>query len=102
MQALGLDEPKNLGEGKLLPEVACFLTEEEYIQNGVLLIELAQHTEKIYRNATPDIKRRLVEIVSSNHILRNGTIEFQYRKPFDILAKSTPKENWWTQPESNW
>lgn len=72
---------------------------EEYIQNGVLLVELAQNTEKIYKNAKPAVKRRLVEIVSSNHVLRNGTIEFSYRKPFDILAKSSPKENWWTQPE---
>lgn len=74
---------------------------EEYIQNGVLLIELAQHTESVYKNAPAEVKRKLVEIVSSNHVLRNGTIEFAYRKPFDILASATPKENWWTRQESN-
>ena len=32
----------------------------------------------------------MVEIVSSNLILRNGKITFDYRKPFDILAESNP------------
>jgi hypothetical protein len=32
----------------------------------------------------------MAEIVSSNLILRNGQITFDYRKPFDILAESNP------------
>jgi site-specific DNA recombinase len=69
---------------------------ENYIEKGVLLIELAQRTEHIYKNGNADVKRKLISAVSSNHVLRNGTIEFSYLMPFDILAKSTPKENWWT------
>jgi site-specific DNA recombinase len=74
----------------------CDDKKEDYIQKGVLLIELAQHTETVYKKASAENKRKLVEAVSSNHKLRNGTIEFDYRKPFDLLAKSTPKENWWS------
>lgn len=74
---------------------------DEYIEDGSLLIELAQNTESIYKNAKPEVKRRLVEIISSNHVLKNGSIEFQYRKPFDILASATPKERWCCWPESN-
>lgn len=70
-------------------------SKQEYMEKGVLLIELVQHTEKIYKNAKPEVKRKLVETISSNHVLRNGSIQFQYRKPFDILAKATPKEKWW-------
>lgn len=73
---------------------------DDYIENGVLLIELAQQTEKIYKSATPDVKRKLVEIVSSIHVLRNG-IEFEYRKPFDLLAKSGGGDGWWTRRGSN-
>jgi len=69
---------------------------QDYIEKGVLLIELAQRTEHIYKNGNPETKRKLVAAVSSNHVLRTGTIEFDYRKPFDILAKSHPKEVWWT------
>lgn len=74
---------------------------DEYIENGVLLIELAQRTETFYKIATPAQKRKLVEIVSSNHVLRNGSIEFSYRKPFDLLAASTSEEKWWPRGESN-
>ena len=77
---------------------------QDYIQNGVLLIELAQRTEYIYKNATPEVKRRLVEIVSYNQTLKNGSVEFDYRKPFDMLAKpdtKDPSENWWSGTESN-
>ena len=41
----------------------------------------------------------MVEIVSSNRILKNGSIEYQMKKPFDLLAKANePKgfSNWCT------
>ncbi|MGE3684698.1 MAG: recombinase family protein [Bdellovibrionales bacterium] len=34
---------------------------QEYIERGVLLIELAQRTVSIYRNAKPEIKRKLID-----------------------------------------
>ena len=76
-------------------------SKQDYIENGVLLIELAQRTEHIYKTANSDVKRKLVQIVSSNHVLRNGNIEFDYTKPFDVLAKTTSKETWWRRRESN-
>ena len=74
---------------------------QEYIEKGVLLIELAQRTVTVYQNAKPEVKRKLVDIVSLNLVLTNGTIEYHYRKPFDILADSGPKEKWWRRRESN-
>jgi hypothetical protein len=41
------------------------------------------------------------EIVSSNHVLKNGSIEFSFKKPFDILASGLQKENWWRISGSN-
>ncbi len=72
-----------------------------YIENGVLLIELAKRTESTYKSASPETKKRLVQIVSSNHVLRNGTIEFTYRKPFDLIVESGGSEVWWPLRESN-
>ena len=69
---------------------------QDYIHRGVELIELVQHFETLYKNANSEKKRKWVEIVSSNHVLKDGSIEFSYRKPFDILASATPKDNWWT------
>lgn len=76
-------------------------TKQDYIEKGILLIELAQRSDYVYKNANPEIKRKLVEAVSSNRVLRNGTLRFDYKKPFDLLAKTTSREIWWSHQESN-
>jgi hypothetical protein len=48
--------------------------------------------EYIYKTAAAEVKRKLVEIVSLNHVFRDATVSFDYRKPFDELAKCDPKE----------
>jgi len=68
---------------------------DEYIEKGVLLIELAHHTVTYYKNAGPEKRRKLIDIVSSNLILKDGTLEYRYRKPFDILVDSGGKGKWW-------
>ena len=60
---------------------------QEAVKRGVALIELAQKFETIYENGTPEEKRQLVEFVSSNHVLKNGSIEYKYESPFDLLVK---------------
>ncbi|MBF0363232.1 MAG: recombinase family protein [Oligoflexia bacterium] len=68
----------------------------EYIEKGAHLIELARNTIKTYRSANSETKRKLVEIISSNHILVNGSIGYDYKKPFDVLAKMDDVGKWWT------
>jgi site-specific DNA recombinase len=71
---------------------------DEYIESGAMLIELAQRSEILYKAATPAEKRQLIEIVSSNRGLKDGSIGFSYRKPFDLLAETASEEKWWTNP----
>jgi len=59
---------------------------DEYMQRGVTLIELMQHSEMVYKKATPEIKRRMVELVSSNLLLGDGTLQYSWRIPFNMLA----------------
>ena len=82
-----------------LDQIDC--DKREYIEEGINLIELAQHTESIYKSASPEVKRKLVEIVSSNRLLRDGSIEFYYRKPFNWLAEPKGCLEWWRWWESN-
>ena len=74
---------------------------QESVEKGVALIELTQKFETIYENGTPEEKRQLVEFVSSNHVLKNGSIEFKYESPFDLLVEGASKDKWWTRGESN-
>lgn len=66
----------------------------DYLERGVLLIELVKSTDKAYEKATSDIKRKIIEIVSSNHVLEDGSLRFDYRKPFDLLASAHSKVKW--------
>ncbi len=55
---------------------------DEYMHRRVQLIELMQHTEITFKNVTPEKKRRteepkIVELVSSNLLLKDGTFRFQ-------------------------
>lgn len=59
--------------------------QDEYLQRGVQLIELMQHAEIIFKNATPEKKRKMVELVSSNLLLKNGTLEYHWKKPSTCL-----------------
>ena len=54
-----------------------------------------QRAENVFKNARLEVKRRLAEIVGSNYRLRDGRLEFNYNKPFDILAKKSETELWW-------
>jgi DNA invertase Pin-like site-specific DNA recombinase len=51
-------------------------SKDEYMIRGVALIELMQHSEIIFKNATPEKKRKMVELVSSNLLLANGNLEY--------------------------
>lgn len=75
--------------------------QQDYINKGVLLIGLAQATENIYKNADSEKKRKLVEVVSSDLVLKNGSIEFTYRKPFDLLSDSSGKDKWCPEEDLN-
>jgi hypothetical protein len=75
---------------------------DEYMQRGVQLIELMQHSEIIFKNASADKKRKMVELVSSNLLLKDGTLEYHWRKPFDLLAIKGNLEDWRPQPDSNY
>jgi hypothetical protein len=76
--------------------------QDEYIARGVSLIELMQQSEIIFKNATPEKKRKMVELVSSNLLLKDGTLRFSWRKPFDMLVKTEGKEDWRPQPRLAW
>ena len=72
-------------------------SKDEYMHRGVELIELMQHSKIIYKRATPDRKRRLVELVSSNLLLADGSIEYHWNLPFNMLAIKGDFEKWRAQ-----
>lgn len=91
-----LEREQILGELRSLND-----STDEYMQRGVQLIELIQHAEIIFKNATPEKKRKMVELVSSNLLLANGNLEYHWRKPFNLLAIKGDLKNWLRWRDSN-
>ncbi|CAN5826951.1 hypothetical protein BH11MYX4_BH11MYX4_22610 [soil metagenome] len=72
-----------------------------YLTSGVKLLELAQRAHELYVSQSPHEQRRLLNVVVSNCTLRNGTIEYSLRKPFDLLADVSESTNWRRGRDSN-
>ena len=57
-----------------------------YLDTGVDLLELAKRAYSLYLQQDPAEQRKLLNLVYSNCIFKNGKIKVEYRKPFNILA----------------
>ncbi len=71
------------------------------VQKAVELIELVQHIGIIYKSAKPEVKRRMLEMISSNLRLGDASIEYEIKKPFDFLRQTAFYKNWYSQGDSN-
>jgi site-specific DNA recombinase len=87
-----------------------------YLDEGVRILELAQHSVILYEKQSMEEKRRLLNFVLSNSIWKGGKLLPNYRKPFDLIAvtnvayqkekatspaKSDPSDIWWAVRDSN-
>ena len=59
-----------------------------YMDEGIKLLELAQHAVMLYEKQTDQEKRRIINFVCSNSIWKDGLLQANYRKPFDILVEN--------------
>lgn len=66
----------------------------KYLSKGVELLELAKNAFSLYEKQTPEEKRRLLETMVSNSRLVNGSVEFFWKKPFDLIAERSLLQKW--------
>ena len=62
-------------------------TNRSYLDEGGILLELAQRAVILYEKQTEQEKRRIINFVCSNPIWKNGRLVPNYRQPFDILVE---------------
>ncbi len=62
---------------------------------GSKLIELIAQAPQIVERADPEQRRQLVGLLPSNRVLKERTLEFELRKPFDALVSAANSENGW-------
>jgi len=72
-----------------------------YIDSGVQLLELAKNAYRLYEKQSPHQQRKLLNFLLLNSSLKDGNLDYTYRKPFDWIVNSTKNEKWWRLADSN-
>jgi hypothetical protein len=66
---------------------------QSYVEDGIRLLELAHQAASLFENQPPAEKRKLLDFVLSNCRWKDGQLEAEYRKPFDMLAVAVAAQN---------
>jgi site-specific DNA recombinase len=61
---------------------------QNYLEEGVQLLELASRAHELFESQEPREKRRLLDFVLSNCSWRDGELSVTYRQPFDLFVKT--------------
>ncbi len=59
---------------------------QNYIEEGIQLLELAQNAGFLFMKQSAHEKRHLLNFLLSNCIWKDGVLTVRYKQPFDILA----------------
>ena len=92
------------------------MANNNYLNQGIHLVEILQSTVALYKKANVDQKRRIINFIGSNFSYANGKLDIKFRQPFDIITNTNVKlvtkkaanydvngdhKLWWAQEESN-
>jgi hypothetical protein len=72
-----------------------------YIEDGVKLMSIAARAAELFGKMTKEEKRETLKLILSNPRLLNGSIEYDYKKPFDQFVNVTNLEEWRGRRELN-
>ena len=62
-----------------------------YVEDGVLILELAKDAQRLFKTQTPQEKRRLLQCLLSNCEWGDGHMSASFRQPFAMLAVAATK-----------
>ena len=65
---------------------------KDYLENGVRILELAQNAYSIYVTQDSWEKRKFLDLVHSNSILKGGKVNMEMKKAFEMIADGVAQE----------
>ena len=68
---------------------------------GIKLMEIANSAGKLFPIMILEEKRELISLVLSNPVLIDTTIQYEYKKPFDMFVNMSEVEKWRERRDSN-
>ena len=61
---------------------------QSYMGLGMQLLDLAQEVPRLFRKQTPGEQRKLLGLLLSNCLWKDGKLTTEFRKPFDLISES--------------
>ncbi len=77
------------------------LENSNFMKEGIRLMEVASRAHELFDAMTPDEKREIAQLVLSNPRVVNGSIEYDYKKPFGMFVNVTDLNDWRGGRDSN-
>lgn len=63
-----------------------------YLNEGIRLIGVAKDVRRMFQKADGEGRKRILTLLLSNCAYADGTVSATYRKPFNIIVESLPRE----------
>lgn len=66
----------------------------DFMLEGVKYMELASKAADLFEDMTPEEKRETADLVLSNPRVVNGSVEYDYKKPFNLFVNVADLNKW--------
>lgn len=77
------------------------LDNDAFMKDGIRLMELASKAHELFPHMIPDEKREIMNLVLSNPRIEDGSLRYDYKKPFSMFVGVTDLVNWRSGRDSN-
>ena len=64
-----------------------------------MVLELAKNAYRLYEKQSPHQQRKRLNFLLLNSSLKDGKLDYTYRKPFDWVVNPTQNEKWWRKSQ---
>ena len=78
-----------------LEEKNLLLKDERFEITVSTLLKLISKIPYLFESSKPHERKAFIQLVVSNITLNKGNLEWEYKKPFDILASQEYHTTWW-------
>jgi len=72
-----------------------------YIENANLILELARQASGLFKAENAEEKRKLINLVTSNCTYKDGKLDLELTKPFDMIMETSKSGKWLPEQDSN-
>ena len=76
------------------------IADEKFYLTAEYILKLAQKASQLFKSSEPKLKQQILNVVLQNCSIKDVSVCYQYRKPFDNFAKGSVSPKWLPRPDS--